>query len=67
MDELTRVIRTDNIRLSDDGRSVVILDQTQLPNREVYLTLDREEDCYEAILKLRGDAFLFWQAEVMRP
>ena len=53
MDELTRVIRTDNIRLSDDGRSVVILDQTQLPNREVYLTLSREEACYEAIRKLQ--------------
>ena len=53
MDELAKIIHTDNIRLSDDGRSVVILDQTQLPNRVVYLTLSREEDCYEAILKLR--------------
>ena len=53
MDELTKIIHTDNIRLSDDGRSVVILDQTQLPNRVVYLTLSREEDCYEAIAKLR--------------
>ncbi|MDY3281419.1 S-methyl-5-thioribose-1-phosphate isomerase [Dysosmobacter sp.] len=53
MDELAKIIHTDNIRLSGDGRSVVILDQTQLPNRVVYLTLSREEDCYEAILKLR--------------
>ena len=53
MDQLAKIIHTDNIRLSGDGRSVVILDQTQLPNRVVYLTLSREEDCYEAILKLR--------------
>ena len=53
MDQLAKIIHTDNIRLSGDGRSVVILDQTQLPNREVYLTLSREEACYEAIRKLQ--------------
>lgn len=40
-----------NVRLSEDG--VVIVDQTQLPNRVVYLTLDQAEDCYEAIRTLR--------------
>lgn len=53
MDEITQVTHIDNVKLSDDGGSVVIIDQTQLPNRMVYLTLNREEDCFEAILKLR--------------
>jgi len=42
----------ENVHLSDDGRSVVILDQTQLPNRTVCLTLSRAEDCYDAICRL---------------
>ena len=42
--------------LSGDGRSVVILDQRQLPNREVWLTLDTAGELYEAIrtLAVRG-------------
>lgn len=46
----------DNVRLSDDGKSVVIVDQTQLPNRTEYLVLGTLEDIYDAIfqLKVRG-------------
>ena len=46
----------ENVRLSDDGKAVVILDQTQLPNRKVYLRLETAEDIYDAIylLKVRG-------------
>ena len=42
--------------LSEDGRSVVILDQTQLPNRQTHLTLDTAEALYDAIktLAVRG-------------
>lgn len=49
-------IRIDNVRLSEDGKSVVIIDQTQLPNQTVYLTLKTAEDMYDAIfqLKVRG-------------
>lgn len=56
MDELTKVTHIDNVKLSEDGKSVVILDQTQLPNRTVYLTLGSAEDIYDAIfeLKVRG-------------
>ena len=56
------MIITDEIRrecsvhLSEDERSVVILDQTQLPNRQVYLTLNTAGGIYDAIksLAVRG-------------
>lgn len=46
----------DHVRLSEDGSSLIILDQTQLPNREVYLELRTEEEMYRAIkrLEVRG-------------
>jgi len=55
-DELKKVTYIDNVRLGDDARSVVILDQTQLPNRTVYLTLRSAQEMYDAIqtLKIRG-------------
>ena len=45
-----------NVRLSDDEKKVIILDQEKLPNVEEYLELDSAEDIYEAIfrLKVRG-------------
>ena len=45
-----------SVHLSGDERSVVILDQTQLPNRQVYLNLDTAEALYSAIktLAVRG-------------
>ena len=45
-----------SVHLSEDGRSVVILDQRQLPNREQYLELNTAEALYEAIrsLAVRG-------------
>jgi len=42
-----------NIRLGDDGASVVILDQTLLPNETKYLTLRSAVELYEAICALR--------------
>ena len=42
-----------NIRLSDDGASVIIIDQTLLPNETKYLTLSTAEQLYEAIYSLR--------------
>ncbi len=55
MDEIMKITPIDNIRLSEDG-DVVIVDQTQLPNRVVYLTLNNAEECYNAIknLQVRG-------------
>lgn len=45
-----------NVRLSDDQKSVIILDQTQLPNETVFIELSDVEAMYEAIfeLKVRG-------------
>lgn len=50
---IDQVTMIDNVRLSDDGTSVVIIDQTQLPNRTEYLTLQTPEDLYDAIFKLK--------------
>ena len=43
----------ENVRLSPDGTGVIILDQTQLPGRRVFLTLKTPEAMYEAIRSLR--------------
>lgn len=56
MSDLTKVTHIDNVRLGDDRKSVVIIDQTQLPNRTEYITLRTAEEMYEAIrlLRVRG-------------
>lgn len=48
--------RLDVIRLADDEKSVIILDQTKLPNHEEYLSLDDAESMWNAIklLQVRG-------------
>ncbi len=54
--EIQSVAITDNIRLSDDQRSLVIIDQTKLPNSLEYKNIDNLEDAYQAIkrLEVRG-------------
>jgi methylthioribose-1-phosphate isomerase len=49
-------MRPENVVLADDGKSVVIIDQTLLPNRLEHITLKTPEDFYDAIkaLKVRG-------------
>ena len=42
----------DNVKLAADGMSVRILDQTRLPNDEVYLDLTTAEACFDAIARL---------------
>ena len=42
-----------NVRLSDDGAAVVILDQTVLPNETKYIQLSSAEALFEAIYALR--------------
>jgi methylthioribose-1-phosphate isomerase len=56
MDEIRQVTHIDNVRLSDDGSSVVIIDQTKLPGLMEYITLETPEQVYDAIyqLKIRG-------------
>lgn len=41
------------VRLNADASAVVILDQTQLPEKEVYITLSSAQDIREAIYKLK--------------
>ncbi len=55
-EELKQVTHIDNVRLGEDEKSVVIIDQSQLPNRTVYLTLRTPEEMYDAIklLQVRG-------------
>ena len=56
MSNINEITHIESVRLSDDGKSVVIIDQTQLPNRTEYLTLSTAQDIWEAIyhLKVRG-------------
>ncbi len=48
--------KINHIRLSEDDNALIILDQTQLPNREEYLELKTPEEMYRAIkrLEVRG-------------
>lgn len=46
-------MQLENVKLGADGNSVVILDQTLLPNEETYITLSTPEQCWEAIHSLR--------------
>ncbi len=45
-----------SVHLSEDGNSVAILDQTQLPNRQIWLTLNTLDELCQAIktLAVRG-------------
>lgn len=51
--EIKNVTHVDNVRLSDDEKSVIIIDQTQLPNRMEYLELSTAKDIWDAIYKLQ--------------
>lgn len=54
--QISENVRPENIRLSDDRKKVIIIDQAELPNAVVYRELDQPEECYDAIktLKVRG-------------
>ncbi|MBE6968001.1 MAG: S-methyl-5-thioribose-1-phosphate isomerase [Ruminococcaceae bacterium] len=46
----------DHVHLSEDEKELIILDQTQLPNRRIYLRLRSREELFRAIkeLQVRG-------------
>ncbi len=46
----------DHVHLSEDEKALIILDQTQLPNRRIYLHLRSREELFRAIkeLQVRG-------------
>ncbi len=54
--EGTKKTRLEVIRLSEDEKSVIILDQTRLPNHEEYFTISDAESAWNAIklLQVRG-------------
>ncbi|MCH4207490.1 MAG: S-methyl-5-thioribose-1-phosphate isomerase [Solobacterium sp.] len=56
MNAVDSVTHAENIKLSEDEKSVIILDQTQLPNRQVHLTLSNPKGMWDAIklLQIRG-------------
>jgi methylthioribose-1-phosphate isomerase len=49
-------ILAENVHLSEDGKSIIIVDQTKLPNVLEYLTLSTAQEMYDAIksLAVRG-------------
>lgn len=49
-------LKSDSVRLSEDGRAVEIIDQTRLPSEEIILTLSEKREMFDAIyyLKVRG-------------
>ena len=54
MDNQSEAIK--NVYLHEDGKAVIIIDQTKLPTVTEYLTLGTAKDLYDAIfeLKVRG-------------
>jgi methylthioribose-1-phosphate isomerase len=50
---LKEVVEVENVRLSDNGRTVRILDQSLLPNETVYRELASAQELFEAIYLLR--------------
>lgn len=50
---MENALNLNTVVLSEDKKSIIILDQTLLPNETKYLSLDKAEDIWEAIYKLR--------------
>ena len=51
--EITRNdLMSGSVHLSEDGQACIIIDQTKLPNEELYLTLTKAEEFYDAIKRL---------------
>lgn len=49
-------IYSDNVKLSDDKKAIILIDQTQLPNNLEHIRVQTPEELYDAIfhLKVRG-------------
>ncbi|MDO4746215.1 MAG: S-methyl-5-thioribose-1-phosphate isomerase [Bacillota bacterium] len=53
MNDINRITHVNNVSLREDGKAVVIIDQSLLPNKTEFIELDTPEKMYEAILHLR--------------
>lgn len=56
MKQINDVIHIDNIKLSEDEKEVIIINQTKLPNKTDYISIGNPKDLFDAIffLKVRG-------------
>ncbi|NLV99361.1 MAG: S-methyl-5-thioribose-1-phosphate isomerase [Clostridiaceae bacterium] len=54
--DISIATKGDNVKLSEDKKSVILIDQTKLPNSLEYITVQTPGDLYNAIfeLKVRG-------------
>ena len=50
---MENALNLDTVVLSEDKKSIILLDQTLLPNECKYITVDKAEDIWEAIYSLR--------------
>ena len=53
MNDINRITHIDNVSLREDGKAVVIIDQSLLPNKTEYLELETPAQMYDAIFHLR--------------
>ena len=53
MINMENALNLDTVKLAENQKDIIILDQTLLPNETKYLTLNKAEDIWEAIYKLR--------------
>lgn len=53
MNKIKEITHVDNVKLREDGRAVVILDQSLLPGKTEYLELEEPTQMYDAIFHLR--------------
>lgn len=54
--DTTKIINLDNVKLSDDKKALILIDQTQLPNKLEYIKVETPKELFDAIffLKVRG-------------
>ena len=51
---IDKIIHIDNVRLSENHDSVIIIDQTKLPNIEEYIELKTKEDFCHPMVQIRN-------------
>lgn len=54
--DTTKIINLDNVKLSNDKKALILIDQTQLPNKLEYIKVETPKELFDAIffLKVRG-------------
>ena len=54
--DTTKIINLDNVKHSNDKKALILIDQTQLPNKLEYIKVETPKELFDAIffLKVRG-------------